>query len=68
MVEPDASERAGLPGFPMDDGAHVGDANVLLFLDLGDGAGFEVKVVASKARHLKSFSYPPHVTFLLWHC
>ena len=27
-------------------------SNILLFLGLGDGAGFEVKVVSSKARHL----------------
>lgn len=40
-------------------------SNILLFLALGDGVGFEVKVVSSKARHLKSFLYPPHVTFLL---
>ena len=40
-------------------------SNVLLFLALGDEVGFEAKVVSSKARHLKSFLYPPHVTFLL---
>lgn len=40
-------------------------SNILLFLALGDGVGFEVKVVSSKGRHLKSFLYPPHVTFLL---
>ena len=37
------------------------------FFGLGDVA-LAVKVASSKARHLKSFLYPPQSTPRLWHC
>lgn len=79
-VEVEASEAAGLVSAATSDGLFVfvesigksqsawkaqvyGDAGVLVF-GLG-GVGLLVKVVSSKALHLKSFLYPPHVTLLL---
>ena len=38
----------------------------LLFF--GFVAGFAPTAVSSNDFHLKSFLYPPQVTFLLWHC
>jgi hypothetical protein len=41
------------------------------FLFVRDGAvaaALLTNVASSNGLHLKSFLYPPHVTFLLWHC
>ena len=40
---------------------------ILLFALLGAG-GLFTNVASSKGLHLKFFLYPPHETFLLWHC